>query len=375
MSYVHVNKIKDGKIKDAVESYIKGALHNGLFEDVEKVLIKPNFVNNSSSYTGVTTDLRIVTSLIILLKELGVKEIYVGEGALEDTEEVFKSLEIYQLEEYGAKIINFERDELIRVDSPSGLALSRFHLPKTVMDCDLIISVAKMKTHSDTGATLSMKNLLGCIPKKERRIGHIAGIDETIVDVFSYLISEKRFISIVDAIHALEGKLGPIQGNPINMDLLVAGNDPVAVDAASVRIMGYNPKKVKHIAIADKLGLGEIENWEVRGEDIDEVKVDFEMPPTLPSFKSYLFTYAMEKFFKKIPNLECEDKCTGCGKCASSCPIENIEIKNGKVNIDSNKCIGCMVCIEACREGALDYRINHEKIYAIGRWIYHKIPK
>ena len=96
------------------------------------------------------------------------------------------------------------------------------------------------------------------------------------------------------------------------------------------------------------------------------------MPPALPSFRSYLLSYAMERFFKKIPYLRFEDRCTGCEACVSSCPIGNIEIGgDGRININEKECTGCMVCIEACREGALDYRVRHERLYGIGRKIYH----
>ncbi|OFV67477.1 MAG: protein containing DUF362 [Candidatus Syntrophoarchaeum caldarius] len=251
------------------------------------------------------------------------------------------------------------------------LALKRFHLPKTVMDCDLIINVAKMKTHSETGVSLGIKNLLGCILKRERMAGHIMGIEKTILDVFSYLTENKRMVSVIDGIYALEGRLGPANGNPVKMDLIIAGTDPVAVDAASVRIMGYKPQRIRHIMLASGFGFGEMENYEVSGESIENVKRRFEMPPRIPSFRSYLLSYLMEEFFRKIPYPKFEERCTGCESCALSCPIGNIGIEDGKVNIiDEKECIGCMVCIEACKRGVLDYRVQHELIYGVGRRIY-----
>ncbi len=94
------------------------------------------------------------------------------------------------------------------------------------------------------------------------------------------------------------------------------------------------------------------------------------MPPRIPSFRSYLLSYLMEEFFRKIPYPKFEERCTGCESCALSCPIGNITLINSKINIDEKECIGCMVCIEACRREVLDYRVQHELIYGVGRFVY-----
>ncbi|CAD7769538.1 hypothetical protein FHEFKHOI_00636 [Candidatus Methanoperedenaceae archaeon GB50] len=370
MSHVCITKVKDPDIYNAVKSCFSEIITDELLNGVRKILIKPNLLNSSPAHTGVTTDLRIIESLIGILREKNIKEIIIGEGSFEDTEKVFKALEVYRLEKFGAKVVNFEEDEWIVVESPLKLALKHFHLPKTVMDCDLIINIAKMKTHSDTGVSLGIKNLLGCILKRERMAGHIMGIEKTILDVFSYLTENKRMVSVIDGIYALEGRLGPANGNPVKMDLIIAGTDSVAVDAASVRIMGYSPERIRHILLASGFGFGEIENYEVSGESIENVKRRFDMPPRIPSFRSYLLSYLMEEFFKKIPYPKFEERCTRCESCALSCPIGNITLINSKVNIDEKECIGCMVCIEACRRGVLDYRVQHELIYGVGRFVY-----
>ncbi|OQX88820.1 MAG: hypothetical protein B6D65_05345 [candidate division Zixibacteria bacterium 4484_93] len=46
-------------------------------------------------------------------------------------------------------------------------------------------------------------------------------------------------------------------------------------------------------------------------------------------------------------------KCTGCGDCVSVCPVDAIEIVDGKAEIDEPKCIGCAICANKCPEGAI----------------------
>lgn len=48
------------------------------------------------------------------------------------------------------------------------------------------------------------------------------------------------------------------------------------------------------------------------------------------------------------------DKCTGCGKCADRCPLNNVKIENGKPSWGKN-CTHCMACIAGCPAEAIEY--------------------
>lgn len=56
-----------------------------------------------------------------------------------------------------------------------------------------------------------------------------------------------------------------------------------------------------------------------------------------------------------------DDKCTGCNRCISTCPVLGANIateKNGKnrVMVDGDACVHCGACIDACRHSARDFR-------------------
>ncbi len=53
----------------------------------------------------------------------------------------------------------------------------------------------------------------------------------------------------------MEGS-GPTDGDPVKMDLIVAGKDVVAVNATFSRVMGFDPHQIKHIQGAHERGLG-----------------------------------------------------------------------------------------------------------------------
>lgn len=48
-----------------------------------------------------------------------------------------------------------------------------------------------------------------------------------------------------------------------------------------------------------------------------------------------------------------KSKCLGCGACASMCPVNAIEIKGGKAEINKKKCIKCGTCMQICPVGAI----------------------
>ena len=53
-----------------------------------------------------------------------------------------------------------------------------------------------------------------------------------------------------------------------------------------------------------------------------------------------------------MPVIVDTEKCTGCGECLTSCPVEAIVMREGKAYINEY-CESCMACIGACPEGAI----------------------
>lgn len=370
---VYIQKLneKDIDIPAALALSFSRVLQELNLEGDEKVLIKPNLVNSTPARLGVTTDLRILASLISLLQKEGIREICIGESSIENTGQVLQTLGVAELKKLGARVINFDQepDGWVTVASPLHLALRRFRVARAVQDCDLIISAAKMKTHCHTGVTLSVKNLLGTISPQDRQAAHRTDIHKAIVDVYSYFHKNKRVVSVVDALYALEGRRGPAIGTPVKMDLIVSGSAPLAVDSACVKIMDYEARAIPHLALAHEHGLGELD-FSVQGVSMENVRRDFDMPPQLPTYRSHLASYALGHVFKKSSYLRFTDKCTGCGACALSCPVGAVEMVDSRATIPEEKCIGCLVCLESCKQGALDYRMRNAHAFQVARCLY-----
>ena len=152
------------------------------------------------------------------------------------------------------------------------------YLPNSALRADLIVSLAKMKTHHWAGATLSMKNFFGLVPgcvygwpKNEL---HQVGIDQSIVELTRIF---RRSFAIVDGIVGMEGN-GPIQGTPKPAGVLVMGSDLPAVDATCCRIMGIDPSKLAYLEMSsDNLGVTAESRIEQRGERIASVRTNFQL--------------------------------------------------------------------------------------------------
>ncbi|OGQ01329.1 MAG: hypothetical protein A2Z51_08390, partial [Deltaproteobacteria bacterium RBG_19FT_COMBO_52_11] len=233
-----------------------------------RVLIKPNLSVALPAKTGVTTDPRVVLALVHLAREAGAKEIMVGESAVVgfDAGEIFEALKIRGLcEKAGAKVVNLDQDQAVEIKVPQGEVLQKLKVWRTAYESDVLISVAKMKTHFQTGVTLSLKNMKGTVPDESKRLIHRIGIplkkreeyglERAIVDLNTVISAD---LAVIDATVSLEGFVpGPrLVGNPVRMDTILAGYDPVAVDAVGCRVIGLNPAEVRHIRLAYERKLG-----------------------------------------------------------------------------------------------------------------------
>ena len=220
--------------------------------------------------TGATTDPIMVEALIQQLKKLPV-EIYVVESdaTMTNADKAFKATGMAEMcKQYDVQCLNLRHiEDKVKIKIPNGECLKDITVPRLVTE-SAIISAAKMKTHMATKVTLGMKNMFGLLPDKFKAKYHAKGISKVVVDINTVI---KPNLTIIDGFIAMEGK-GPTDGDPVKMDLIIAGKDPVATDSTGVRVMGIDPHEISHIRTANQKGLGNIDNIEIVGSSIDDVK-------------------------------------------------------------------------------------------------------
>lgn len=244
----------------------------------KRVVLKPNLVEYDEN-TVINTHPMVVHATYEAFKKLGAAQIRIAEGPghRRGTLDLAHAAGYFStVKDFEAAFTDLNTDNIVKRDIQNPVSkLSSLYLPQTVLDCDLLVSLPKMKTHHWAGATLAMKNLFGVVPGAvygwPKNVLHWAGIPECIVDLHHLF---PRQFAIVDGIVGMEGN-GPIQGTPKAAGLLVAGNDVAAVDATCCRVMGIDPTKIAFLQLARGVeNLGETACRQV-GEKLAAVRTDF----------------------------------------------------------------------------------------------------
>lgn len=172
-----------------------------LITSMDNVLIKPNYVSAQPPSTGITTDCRIVESLIEFVNSVGVKDITVGEGGSGDTDRAFDVVGVRDVvARQKVRLVNLNRDSTVSIKIQQALALHEVNIVETAINSTCIINVPKLKIHHMALVTLSMKNLMGLILPKS--IMH-SQIDEKIVDLAS-ILRDRVKLNVVDGLVGAE---------------------------------------------------------------------------------------------------------------------------------------------------------------------------
>ncbi|WP_455277967.1 DUF362 domain-containing protein [[Eubacterium] cellulosolvens] len=234
------------------------------------ILIKPNYLNASHPSTGITTDSRVIEGIIKFLKQKEVKEIIIGEGSgFSDTFEPYRVAGVDTVaEKWNIKLVDLNKDDYVEVHPQNPLTLKKVKVAKTALE-STIISVPKLKLHRIAGVSLSIKNMMGAMKPKGSMHTHLSS---NIADLASIITPR---IAVIDGIIAGEGHES--SGNPVEMNLVIAGTDPVAVDSVGAAVMMIPPDDVKHLRFAEKIGLGtnDLNKIEILGEPIEKVRKKF----------------------------------------------------------------------------------------------------
>jgi uncharacterized protein (DUF362 family) len=206
-----------------------------------------------------------------------------------------------------------------------GMLFKAYDVNRSYEDCDVYISLAKLKEHSTTGVTLSMKNSFGIPPCTI--YGEGVGTDEPakvvkgprlmlhdgsrqpprtalpeinpqsprdqgyrVPRVTADLVAARPIhLAIIDGISTVAGGEGPWvrRCRPVHAGLLIAGTNCVTADAVATALLGFDPLAERGMApfekcdstlkLAEQLALGirDLKMIEVIGVPIAQAKLSF----------------------------------------------------------------------------------------------------
>jgi uncharacterized protein (DUF362 family) len=228
----------------------------------DSVVIKPNVAWARPPDAAATTHPAVIAEIVRMCKEAGADEILIIEHTIDQPSDMVLSITGIKetANSAGVRIIAAQNESMYRkIEIPNGKILTSDDVLKDVLKADVFINVPKAKTHGETKLTLGMKNLMGI--NWDRGAWHRNGLHQCIVDLAGAV---KADLTILDASRILltNGPKGP--GDTKDVNQIIAGTDPVAIDAYGATLFGMKPEEIEHIRQAHDAGLGEIDFKKVK---------------------------------------------------------------------------------------------------------------
>ena len=250
MSLVSLVKIRKHRMKEAIQDSLD-LIQYKLPTKIKNIVIKPNLCYYWDYTTGQTTDPKFVAALLDLIHDQispNVKILIVeSDASAMKCKHAFKMLGYEKLsQDYNVKLINLSENKSDMVKVTAGEQSFHLKVPQTVRSADLKINIPKIKyTLEKIKITCALKNIFGCNPYPKKFRYHPV-LEEAIVALNKAM---KFDLCLIDG-NIVSG----IQ--PRRLGLVMASNDPVAIDVAAAKIAGVNPNTIRYIQLACREGLG-----------------------------------------------------------------------------------------------------------------------
>lgn len=281
----------------------------------QTVVLKPNLVQMIVDSTGekleqevngVTTDWRVVKAVLKMVRELNPDgKVYIMEGSAtgptRDVMEYFHYTDEYLedvdgficLEEDCGAWQDFDAQEVVKVELPDGLLHKSYYFNKILYEADVIISIPALKTSSGVVVTAGIKNvsigtppgnLYGMgpqTPSKQKMVSHKITDGELDKWIYDYYKAKPVNYVIVDGLQGFQS--GPVpmsserkETDKMNMRMVLAGRDPVAVDTVCCLLMGWDPESVGYLNLfRERDGLGDTASIRLKGASMDHIRTHF----------------------------------------------------------------------------------------------------
>ncbi|UCF11914.1 MAG: DUF362 domain-containing protein [Thermoplasmatales archaeon] len=319
----------------------------------ERILLKVNLLNASIPEKAVVTHPAFVEAVVkAVLKEGGTP--YIGDSpsgqfTKRRLKKVYERSGLKKLERDLGVELNYDtRSQKISIHN--GKKLKKTPICKFVLDADKIIALPKIKTHSYMTMTMATKIMYGAVPGLTKAKYHSIFIKkkpfaDMLLDVHSVT---KPDLNIMDGIIGMQGD-GPAGGIPVELGVLLASENAVALDLAICKMLNIEPvgiptlrqAKVRHLWPRD-ISYPLLSPSDVRYNSF-----------ILPSTAGYILTGKKQPIRYPVTT----EKCTVCGLCQEICPRNAITMDIKKAQVDYSACIKCYCCHEICPEDAIKLEV------------------
>lgn len=288
-------------VSDAVAQVggIESVVKNG-----DTVVLKPNLIVTnglSTESNGVTTDWRVAKAVVELVRSVNPSgRVYIMEGAITDTSSIFNYYKYTAGNIPGVDaFLPIEKDSgtwqdksssgVTLVNLPDGLLHNQYYLNRKYKEADVVISLPTMKTHWNAGFTGGVKNVaIGATPgniygksssdpARNNMVNH--DTDDLHKWIHDFYKCRPVNLVIMDGLQGYQNGPFPFSasgasGNQMNMRLILAGKDAVAVDSIASLTVGYDPQTIGYLRYLNTSRLGNIDPSciNISGKKVDEVR-------------------------------------------------------------------------------------------------------
>ena len=257
-SNVYLRRTDRNTVQPTVRELLDNCQWRDLVAPDASVVIKPNLCTERlEQISTANTSIDVLRAVCQVLLERTTRiTIVESDGARYPAEAAFENNGVYALaSELGLNVLNLSKDELVEMPDPR---FKGFGMSRTWLEADAFITLPVLKTHATTVFTGCLKNQWGCIPRYDRILLH-KYLHQLIGEVNAL---RPATLALMDGLVGMQGR-GPINGYPINLNVLLASRDPIALDATAMRLIGLNPLSSQHLLHAATLGLGTFTETEI----------------------------------------------------------------------------------------------------------------
>jgi uncharacterized protein (DUF362 family) len=234
-----------------------------------QVLIKPNLFQTRP---GFHVSPALLAAIARAVAEHGARPVIA-----ERTHAIYEILRDHEAAKC-ARVVSFD-DLPMRITAIPGATSLRVPItvPDLILDCDFFIGVPQLRTHASVVYSNAMKNLVGLLPGYTTRIVHMAGVDESTVDLN---LMRPQDLVVCDGTTVIEGNY-PMDGQAREVGFLAASRNAVALDVVVGTLAGFDPNSVAYLRDAHQRGMGPlaIEDVTVLGTPVAELAFDMVKAP------------------------------------------------------------------------------------------------
>ena len=339
----------------------------------ESIALKVNLLTLARPERAITTHPAVVAAVGRMARDQGGRPFIIDSptGGLpydEDTmSDIYRTSKMSDAAQEAGIELNYDTTHRA-VSFPEGELTKRFDILTPLVEADGVFNLCKLKTHAYMAMTGAIKNNFGAIPGRAKPGYHAKLRDpgrfaRMLLDLAACVAPR---LSIVDAVVGMEGN-GPNSGSPRPIGLLLASQNPLALDVVGGEIMGLPLERNPVLAEAEKRGLRptRIEDVDLVGADIVDLRIPgFRLPATLApgaglediSWRHRLLFPLFRHGLTLRPRVV-RSKCIACGACRDICPMQVITIRSKDrkyARIDDRGCIRCYCCHETCPQDAIE---------------------